>query len=164
MTSDNYIDGGEPRFVVKGKHVLFALIGFFGVTIAVNALFITLAVKTFSGEEVERSYMQGLEYNRVIEQRRAQEALGWQAAVNLAGDELLVEITGPDGGPVSGLFLEGALRHPADTDLDRPLVFRERESGIYVAEARDLPEGQWVLHTHVDGARPFEMERRLWHR
>lgn len=164
MTTDNYIDPGEPRFVIKGRHVLFALIGFFAVTICVNALFITMAVRTFSGEEVERSYMQGLEYNSVIEARRAQAELGWEAGVNLAAGEVLVEIARPDGSPVSGLFLEGKLRHPADTALDRPLAFREREAGLYVAEASGLPEGQWVLTARVDGERPFEMERRLWRR
>lgn len=164
MTTDNYIDPGKPPFVIKGKHVLFALIGFFAVIIAVNAIFVTRAVSSFPGEEVERSYMQGLEYNQVIEQRRAQAELGWQAAVNLTGDQILVEIARPDGSPVSGVFLEGTLRHPADTSLDRPLAFRERESGLYVAEAADLPEGQWILTARVDGDRPFEMERRLWHR
>ncbi|TGY90583.1 hypothetical protein E5163_05545 [Marinicauda algicola] len=164
MTSDNYIDQREPRFVVRGRHVLFALVGFFAVVIAVNAVFIAFAVKTFSGEEVERSYVQGLEYNRVIEARRAQAELGWQAAVNMTGGQVLVEIARPDGSPVGGLFLEGALRHPADTGLDRPLAFRERETGLYVAEVSDLPEGQWILSAHVDGERPFEMEHRLWHR
>lgn len=164
MTTDNYIDPGKPPFVIKGKHVLIGLIAFFAVTIAVNAVFITQAVRTFSGEEVERSYMQGLQYNQVIEQRRAQAELGWQAAVNLTGGQILVELSRPDGSPVSGVFLEGALRHPADTALDRSLAFRERESGIYVADAADLPEGQWILTARVDGERPFEMERRLWHR
>ena len=42
MTSDNYIDQREPRFVVRGRHVLFALVGFFAVVIAVNAVFIIL--------------------------------------------------------------------------------------------------------------------------
>ena len=46
--------------MIKGHHVLFALIGFFGVTIAVNVLFITLALRTFSGEGTPRSYVQGL--------------------------------------------------------------------------------------------------------
>lgn len=164
MTTDNYIDPGEPRFVIKGRHVLFALLGFFAVIIAVNLVFIIMAVRTFSGEEVSRSYMQGLEYNQVIEARRAQAELGWQAGVNLADGEVLVEISRPGGSPVSGLFLEGSLRHPADTELDRALAFREREAGLYVAQAADLPDGQWILTARVEGDRPFEMEHRLWRR
>lgn len=164
MTTDNYVDREPPRFVIKGHHVLFGLIGFFGVTIAVNVLFITLALRTFSGEDTPRSYVQGLEYNEVIEARRMQAEIGWQAAVYLEDEQVFVALESAEGEPVSGVFLEGRLRHPADTALDRPLAFHEREPGVYVAEARDLPEGVWILTAQVDGARPFEMEHRLWRR
>ena len=42
----------------------------FGVTIGVNATFITLAMRTHPGEDVPRSYYQGLNFNDTLAQRR----------------------------------------------------------------------------------------------
>ncbi len=70
---------GSSGFRITGWHVLAGMILFFSTIIAVNAVFISLAVQSFPGEDQRRSYVQGLEYNDVIAQRRAQAALGWTA-------------------------------------------------------------------------------------
>ena len=44
---------------IAGRHVLWGLIGFFGVIFAVNAIFVYAAEETFSGGEYVRSLPQG---------------------------------------------------------------------------------------------------------
>ncbi len=154
----------DPKFTIKGWHVLAAMVGFFGVIIAVNTVFITFALNTFPGEETRRSYVQGLEYNDVIEARRAQEALGWTASANLSDGRALVEVLDAGGTPVTGLRLTGTLQHPADMTLDRELVFTEVRDGVYAAGAADLPEGRWTLAANAEGETPFALETQLWHR
>jgi nitrogen fixation protein FixH len=153
-----------PRFTIKGWHVLVGMICFFGVIIAVNTIFIANALRTFPGEETRRSYVQGLEYNDVIEARRAQAELGWTASANLTDGRVLVEVVDPDGAAVTGLRLTGTLQHPADMSQDRELVFTEVRDGVYAAGASDLPEGRWTLAASADGDTPFALEAGLWHR
>ena len=147
---------------ITGKHVLIGVLVFFGVTIAVNATFITLAVRTFSGEEVERSYVQGLAFNQVLEERRDQAARGWEAAVDIDADRVIVSISDADGAPVGGLGLGGALRHPADTSRDVALDFVERETGVYVAEPGGVPPGAWTLAAEGENGPAFSLRRRMF--
>jgi nitrogen fixation protein FixH len=147
---------------VKGWHVLVMIVAFFAVTIGVNATFITLAVRTHPGEDVPRSYVQGLNYNDVLDRRRAQDALGWSARVNVVDGDLLVEVRDAGGNPVSGLSLSGAMNHPTDTSRDCPLAFEERRAGLYRVALPCTEAGEWHLHAVNDGEAPFEMEHDLW--
>ena len=62
-----------------------------------------------------------------------------------------------------GLELTGALRHPANTDLDHALAFTEARPGVYSAPVEAVTEGNWTLHAEaVDADTPFVLERELW--
>lgn len=157
-------DAEQSGFTLKGWHVLVAMVMFFGIIFAVNTVFITTALNTFPGEETRRSYVQGLEYNQVIEARRAQAELGWSASANLADDRVLIEVRDAGGAPVTGLRLVGELQHPANMSADRDLVFTEVRDGVYAAGAGDLPDGRWTLAARAEGDTPFALETQLWRR
>jgi nitrogen fixation protein FixH len=154
----------QPGYRVKGWHVLAIIVAFFGVVFTVNAIFITTALNTFPGEETRRSYVQGRDYNQVVDARRAQEALGWSATANLTEERVLIEVRDADGQPVTGLRLEGVLQHPASMSYDRDLVFTEVRDGVYAAGVCDLPIGRWTLSAEAMGEQPFALETRLWRR
>jgi len=163
--SDTMANEMTPGFRIKGWHVLAAMVAFFSVIIAVNTVFITLALRSFPGEDQRRSYVQGLEYNTVIEQRRQQEALGWSASTNLTGDRVLIRIEDAEGGPVMGLSLQGKLRHPTNLEFDHTLSFTEARPGVYSAPVTELTDGGWTLMAHaIDEDTPFALERELWRR
>ena len=132
--------------------------------IAVNTVFIVQAITTFRGEDVRRSYVQGLSYNDILDERQAQADLGWQAAVNLQDGTLLVSIRDGEDQPVSDLQFEAHLTHPADMDMDREISFSSTRPGVYEAIVLDLPEGRWVLEITSVGETPFSMEYELWQR
>jgi len=157
-------DAERPGFTIKGWHVLVAMVVFFGIIFTVNTVFITTALNTFPGEETRRSYVQGLEYNQVIEARRAQAELGWSASANLTDDRVLIDVRDADGAPVTGLRFVGELQHPANMSADRALVFTEVRDGVYAAGAGDLPDGRWTLAARAQGDTPFELETQLWRR
>jgi nitrogen fixation protein FixH len=159
------LDQDASGFRIKGWHVLAAMVAFFAVIISVNVVFITLALDSFPGEDTRRSYVQGLAYNEVLEDRQAQAALGWTASANLTEDRVLIEVRGPDGMAVEALRLTGSLRHPADMGLDRSLTFTEVRAGVYAAGVSDLPEGRWELNAEAEGDTPFAVEADLrWRR
>ncbi|MEE2565073.1 FixH family protein [Hyphobacterium marinum] len=147
---------------ITGRHVLIMVLGFFAVTITVNAVFITQAFRTFRGEDVPRSYMQGVAYNETLAAREAQAVLGWTAAADARLDGVDLVITDRAGEPVTGLMLAGRLRHPADANRDIVLSLVETEAGRYAA-AYVAPPGSWRLVVETDGeGPPFTINRPLW--
>ena len=86
-------------FRLTGVHVLTAILAFFAVIIFVNAIFLTLALRSYPGEHEAKSYMQGLNYNERLAARERQAALGWTMEIAEARLERRVE-SQAGGGPV----------------------------------------------------------------
>ena len=155
-------------FELKGWHVLAIMLVFFGVTIAVNTLLTVYAISTFSGEDVSKPYMRGLEYNRTLAAREAQAKLGWTAEIDAArggGSSIVVtvNISAADGIPKVGLTARATLRRPIDSSLDRTITLQAAEAGIYRSVLKDISPGQWdviVIAKSSEGA-VFEAERRI---
>ena len=157
---------GKRERELTGRHVLLMLVAFFGITIAVNAIFITKAVESFTGEDVKRSYRQGLEYNQTIESREKQAELGWQVKTNLveeSGDtpRFIIRVTDRNDIPVRGLSIDGILKRPTDLAKDETIMFTERGDGKYDADLT-LDKGQWILKaTATQGEQAFRFEDSL---
>lgn len=151
-----------PRFTIKGRHVLVAFVLFFGLIAAVDAVFITLAYRTFSGQVAKNPYEAGLLYDRTLAERAAQTALGWSATLASLDDRAVeLVITDRSGKGVDGLTLDGTLKRPATEVGARDLPFKPRGEGRYVADAE--LSGAWdviVVATGPGGER-FTTERRL---
>ena len=150
---------------LTGRGVLIWLAGFFGLIFVTNIIFVTAAVKSFRGEDEQKPYLQGVEYNQTLSHRAQQVRLGWHASIDArrlkTGDvAILVELRHKDGLPETGARLTGELRHPADENRDRPLRFQQISSGLYQAEVQAAP-GHWDVLVSNAGA-PFQAMRRLW--
>lgn len=158
MSSDTPLDerepGGNP---LTGRHVLMALLGFFGVIITVNMIFLTFALRSFPGESMKKSYLQGLHYNEILTERAEQAALGWRAELLRAdrnGAEGVIELQVFDaaGTPLSGLTVEGELRRPAHSRSDQTLSFMHVGNGVYRTPVSDLAPGAWSLTAQAENA------------
>ena len=157
--------------VIRGKHVLFAMLSLFGLVVAVNLVFVYFALDTFTGVTRENPYQDGLAYNQVLEARAAQRELGWQGRVTLgtgAGgrEQIVLTLTDRSGTPLSGLAVAGKLRRPTHGGMDQGLTWRSERPGVYLADIT-LPErGNWDFEVVADDGRnpPFEMKARLWFR
>lgn len=153
---------------LTGKHVLAIIVAFFLTIIVANAIFITLAVKTFPGEQEKKSYLQGLAFNQKIAEREAQKALGWNAEI--AGASLRNGVAEIDllfvsamSAPIASLNVSGALRRPAADGADHALVFEQIEPGRYRTRANNVEPGAWRLEATATGSRgeKFALEKRL---
>jgi nitrogen fixation protein FixH len=151
---------------LTGRHVLLMVVGFFSVLILVNGIFIYQAVDTFRGEDVERSYRQGLDYNQTINARRAQAQLGWIADIDTLHEvrssderELRINIRRKSGPSVAYDEMTGLLRHPVDTTLDIPLTFQGTNASVARAS---VPSGRWVfIGTAFKGDVTFTFRKEL---
>ncbi len=128
---------------LRGVHVLFALVAFFTVDIAVNVLFVTRAVGTFPGEETPNSYVQGIDFNQTLAQRKAQAALGWNAEVGVdttSAQRLVVRMYVADGAALAGLSVEASVHCIGREAQDQVLSLSEMAAGEYsVPLALDAP-------------------------
>lgn len=152
-------------FRLRGWHVLAAIFAFFGAVIAVNVAFIVVAVGSFPGEDVRRSYLQGLRFNDTLAERRAQAASGWRASAGLSsdGEAAVIEIVLHDGAaaPIEAAHIEAALERPTQAALDHPLRFTAAGAGRYVARVERLEAGRWRLRARAqrgEDALDFEAE------
>ena len=134
---------------LKGWHVLLIMLGFFGVMFAVNGVFLYHAITSFPGEDVKKSYVQGLSYNDTLAAREAQAELGWTAQAGHRGSELIFRLQDRDGAPLSNYVVVGELRRFATQKADQAIAYSARPDGEYVAEASALAPGQWALRINV---------------
>jgi nitrogen fixation protein FixH len=153
-------------FRLTGGHVLAAMLVFFAAIIAINIAFAVAAVRSFPGEDERRSYTQGLRYNDVLAERRAQAATGWRARSELTstpfGARLLLSLHDRTGAPIEGAAINGALRWPPHEGGDRALSFAPQGNGFYAAELGALAPGRWELRARAEdgsgAALDFEAE------
>jgi len=134
---------------LTGRAVLFWLIGFFAVVLAVNAVLVQAATSTFGGLQTGSSYKAGLMFKEDVALAQRQDALHWRVAGTLARDragEAVLELSArdPQNAPLTGLTAVARLAHPADARLDQTIPLSRTGAGAFHGEASAQP-GQWEL-------------------
>jgi len=170
MTPPTPRSDSQSGFRVTGRFVLIAMILFFGVIFAMNAVFVTFAVRTFPGLATDEPFRRGLARNFNAERAElAEQAVrGWSATVLAAprantDGRVVIEMREADGAALDVLSMEGSLTRAVEAASDQALAFTAQGDGRYVADVSALAPGEWVLTLHTtfpDGA-PFEAHRRL---
>jgi nitrogen fixation protein FixH len=151
---------------LKGRHVLMALVAFFGVMLVANGIFVYFAVATFSGGDTSNAYRKGLNYNETLAAAERLAARGWQSQIaydDRAG-RLSVSVRDREEAPVTGLSIEAALSRPATAQKDQVVGLIEAEPGVYAAEVKLAP-GLWVISVApTEASDASEPVYRLKHR
>lgn len=149
-------------FRIKGWHVFAGVFAFFALIIAVDGVFLALALRTFPGQVSVTPYEDGLLYNRHIAQMEAQARLGWRATAAAEPHAVSVTVQDRAGSPLQGLRLVGRLERPATEAGRLNLRFREIAPGLYRATPGAL-SGTWDLtvEARTSAGSAFRAERRL---
>ncbi len=145
----------EPRPAVvrdrtlTGGKVLACLIAFFIVVASVNAVMMTIAVRTMPGVDTKSAYEASQTYNAAIARAREQDERGWRADVVIGRSgpdrSVRLELKDRNGAPVRKLDLQATLAHPADRKADLTTVMAEISPGIYQGAFAGVHEGEWNL-------------------
>lgn len=157
----------RKQWTLTGRGVLFMLLAFFAVIIGVNALMMTLAIRTFPGADARNGYEVSQAYNREIALARAQTDRGWSSDTVLSpvadGGRLTMTLRATGGGPVQGLDVEARLKHPSDRKQDHILALKEFAPGVYQADEVALSAGGWGVSVVAkqNGERVYMTESRL---
>ncbi|KCZ63879.1 hypothetical protein L53_05125 [Hyphomonas sp. L-53-1-40] len=134
---------------LTGWHVFWIMVGFFGLMFTVNGIFLYHAITSFPGEDVRKSYLQGLDYNSTLEAKAAQDLLGWSAAAGQYDENLVFNLVDAAGAPISARLVSVELRHPGTTTHDEIVVLEPYGGGDYVTSIADLPAGRWDAQFQV---------------
>lgn len=145
---------------LTGPMVLLMLLAFFAVVIGVNVLMTTLAVESFDGLDQQDAYRKGRDYNQVLAAQRSERALGWSTRIAPRIVDparktvtLTLSVTGPRGGAVQALAIEGMLKRPTNAALDTPIRFAPLGSGLYRAQVTLPAWGRWALAVNAQEGR-----------
>ena len=162
---------GTPGRKITGKHVLVAMLAFFGLIIAVNATFVYLSLTTWTGLVSSNAYVEGLAYNATLEDAARQRQLGWKPSLQISSEaagvgrktNITVIFSDRHATPINGLTIDAELRHPILDTGDLALAFQAMPDGAYRAQI-DLPRaGSWKLRLiarRSDGA-TFRLDKDL---
>lgn len=163
MSSSPIAPAAKP---LTGRTVLFALLGFFAVVAAVNAVFIFYALRTHPGLSEDNAYQTGIAYNGVLADAEAQRRLGWHIALALSESpqrELTLRVLGRDGAPIAAQRVTAQLRRPGLEAADHEIALIAAGPGLWRASTADLAAGNWDVHVEIarDGAAPYRTEWRV---
>lgn len=151
---------------LKGWHVLLIMLGFFSVIFAVNGVFLYHALKTHPGEIVEKSYLQGLNYNDRLNTRALQAERGWTAAMGVEAGKLVVLVADGEGRALSRLGLAAKLVPTASNDAAIDVVLTSSGAGAYAVDLSSVPTGTYLVDLRGyegDGSVPvLEARKRLY--
>ncbi len=153
---------------LKGKHVLIAFLGFFGVIFAVNGVFLYSAISTYTGVVAQEPYRKGLQYNDRIAAGARQAELGWTETIEVNSDAVILRLTDRAGKPVSGLRIEGVLGRPSTNPHDIALSFSEIDTGRYAVDVGAIEPGSWMVNIEAAWPRSesrepvYRARKRLW--
>ena len=145
-----------------GRHMLFIILGFFGVVIGVNLTMATLASKSWTGLVVENTYVASQQFNRKAEEGRAQAALGWTGKLTIAWGEVRYSLTDTAGKPVALHGVRVLFRHSAYEKEDEAVTLA-LASGQEFAAQHIPKDGVWIVEVDADAglAEPYRDVRRI---
>lgn len=127
---------------LTGRKVFLMFAGAFAVIIGVNLFMAWSAIGTFPGLEVKNSYVASQTFD---DERRAQEALGWDVTAALDGNNVTLTIIGPDGRPARVDRVEATLGRATQRTSDQTLAFTRNDRGVHVAPIEPIDVGKWEL-------------------
>lgn len=130
-------------FRLTGRHVLFSMIAFFGLIIAVNLTMATFASMTWPGLVVANSYVESQRFNERLEQARQQKALGYALDFEQTSDILTLALRDIDGNGVQILGGTVHIGRPVTRTEDRLIDVPAAPDGV-VSMPDALAPGLWV--------------------
>ncbi len=129
-----------------------------GAVVAANAALLFFALHSRPVLESEDYYADAVRFEDTLAERRASDALGWSAVVNVDG-QIAYELTDERGRPVEGLSGELQVRRADTREHDATHVLEETVPGRYTAPA-PLHAGLYSVDVRLEGGPAPWVDRR----
>jgi nitrogen fixation protein FixH len=140
----NGANGKSGEWEFTGWHMLFIMLAFFGVIIAVNVTMAVLAGRSWTGLVVKNSYVASQHFNEELLEARRQAARGWQSKLGYSDDRLQFSLATGAGEPVVIEDLKASIGRPASEAQDQTVALRHLGAGLYGGDV-SLAPGIWLV-------------------
>lgn len=133
-----------------GRKFLFIFLAFFGTVMSVNAVFITLAIRSNSGVVTEHPYEEGLAYNATLAEAEAQKKLGWSTSMTMTSNRVIYKVLDSSGHvpPVKTVLVRMA--RPVQKGFDFTMKLDRQADGSFSAPATFPLKGAWDAHISIE--------------
>lgn len=158
------IEKSEVEHLWTGQRVFWSVFTFFAVVMAVNAVFIYLALESHPGVVTEHSYEEGLAFDDRLAEAKEQAKLGWSGQVDLSQSGYIIyRLVDRDQKPVSAKNIKINFVRGVSAGHDFEVDLNESEIGVYRADFNAPLKGKWQAHISViwdeDGVPKKYLER-----
>ena len=139
---------GKTDIRPSDKYIPWLFVLFFVTFIAVDAVMVTLAVRTQTGLVTEQAYEKGLAYNETLKAAAEQTAWGWQDTISVHDGNITYVLNNENGDAVTGAIVTAQFIRPVQDghDFSVPLI---PDHNHYKA-AITLPlKGEWGVRVNV---------------
>jgi len=137
-----------------GRHMLFVMLGFFGVIITVNVTMAVLANRSWTGLVVGNTYVASQQFNERTERGKEQMALGWEPVLSVEPGHLAYRISDADGSPISLDGVTMLVHRPVSAAADTEIVLERSVDGSYAADVT-LDDGSWIVEVEAKAGLEF---------
>ena len=147
---------------ITGRHVLVAMISFFGVIIVVNLTMATLAARSWTGLEAKNGYVSSQDYNKKLAEVESQRKTGWSAQLTHTDGMLTFQISDKAGAPLATDDVKAEFRRPIHENDDRMISLTPVAPGKFEGPAPKAA-GLWDVNISLTGpnGQPFQKIYRL---
>jgi nitrogen fixation protein FixH len=151
---------GEHPFT--GWHMLAAVVGFFGVVVAVNIGMAIVASRSWTGLVVANSYVASQEFEEKRVAHEAQKDAGWISSLTYGDGSVRLVVTDASGARVELGGVSVLLNRPVGGHDDQTLDLLKTPDGTYEAPA-SLGKGIWEANVDAPSTPlgPFELHTRF---
>ena len=158
MTSTPKAARGE----FTGRHMLLAIVGFFGVIISVNVGMAVVSSVSWTGLVVQNSYVASQEFEEKRLAHTAQQQAGWRASLSYADGTALLSVVDADGKAIDLGSPVLQINRPVGGHDDQQVAFSRRPDGVYTGPVT-LGPGVWEARVNVVDTPlgPFELHERF---
>ena len=103
---------------MTGRRVGLYFFAFFGFIAAVNAVMVTLAIRTHSGVVTDHAYEKGITYNQVVEAEEKQKELGWKSELEYSNGNIVFALYDKNNHPIPLEKATATITRPTQSGMD----------------------------------------------
>ncbi|MBI2235071.1 MAG: FixH family protein [Micavibrio aeruginosavorus] len=142
------------------KFIPWMIVIFFVVLIAVDMIFVTVAVRTNTGVVSANAYEDGLHYNKTLDAAALQDAQGWAHDFSFESGVLRVSLKNAAAPAAAGAEVRAVFSRPVRAGHDFTLNLTEAAPGIYETRPDFPMPGQWNVRIYAQWqGQPYQFSR-----
>lgn len=143
------------------KFIPWMIVLFFSALVAIDMVFVAVAVRTNTGTISENAYEDGLHYNKTLDAAALQAERGWAHDFSFESGVLRVSLKTVEA-PAAGAGVRAVFTRPVQAGHDFELRLAESSPGVYEAKPDFPMPGQWNVRIYAQWqGQPYQFSKTV---